>query len=270
MIGTNRRMPAHDFLLVAFSVALIVLSTWPETQPRQWVQLRERDGSLRQYSLTESDPRLAQLRLSLEKWAKAGQETRLAVAQWCAELADFYSQRTEPSPAQVASPIRAVGFRIDARERAEERRAEAAKAASELRTQHDYWLERSQQARAEIAKVEEIRRSRKALEIPPPIVFGDLEPGRKPAASVMVATVIGLVVALAFSLWSWLSPTLHLRGQSDGDRGTTSAGGEIEKGDELRLMVPAAWVRVRQPAGVIARWGAMGILTIAALASVFV
>ncbi len=76
MIATSRRMPTHDFLLVAFSVAVLVLGTWPESAPRQLVQLRQHDGSLRQYSLAEHDPAIANLQLALEKWAKAGQETR--------------------------------------------------------------------------------------------------------------------------------------------------------------------------------------------------
>ena len=67
MIAAPRRISLQDFLLVTFSVAVLVLASWPETPPRQWVQLRQPDGSLRQYSLAKNDPRIAKLRLHRPK-----------------------------------------------------------------------------------------------------------------------------------------------------------------------------------------------------------
>ena len=269
MIATNRRIPAHDFLLVAFSVAVIVLSNWPETEPRQLVQLRDRDGTLRQYSLAEKDPTLSKLRLALEKWAKAGQETRLAVAQWRAELADFYAEKTVAPPEPTPSPIRPAAFRSESRPmdegaNREERNAEV---VPESRSQHEYWRAFGQQARVEIEKIQEIRRSRKALEVPQPIVFGALEPGRKPTRAILISPAIGFVVALGFAAWSSLCPTLRLR-----KHGLSSCVASTEfDGDaasELRLVVPSTWVRIRQPTGVLARWGAMTILSVYAFVSV--
>ncbi len=268
MIATNRRMPAHDFLLVAFSVAVIVLSKWPETQPRQLVQLREPSGSLRQYSLPENDPTLAKLRLALEKWAKAGQETRLAVAEWRAELADFYAERTESAPKPSSNPIRSVAFRHESKRSSEDAQVALEIGEGVRASQHEYWVNFGQQARTEIAKVQEIRRSRKALEVPPPIVFGPLEAGRKPVRAIMISPAIGVVVAFAFAAWSFLFPTLRLS-QPDHNTTVMSTASDLDASGELRLFVPSNWVRIRQPLGVFARWAAMAAIAAYAFVSVF-
>jgi hypothetical protein len=270
MIATNRRMPARDFLLVVLSVAVIVLSKWPETQPRQWVQLRQPDGMLRQYSLSENDPTLPKLRLSLQRWARAGQETRLAIANWRAELADFYAERTR-SASPSAGPIRPVAFSQNTGQLGTNGAGTAsgvAQEAREIASQHDYWLSQGRRARAEIEKVEEVRRSRRALEVPPPIVFGRREDGRKPVGSVVIAAASGVVVALAFAAWTLFCPAVLLSRQCEkADRARLDSN---EDPQELQLRVPSNWIRVRQPVGVLARWGATAVLVLGAVISLWI
>lgn len=293
MIATDRRMPIHDFFLVALSVAVIVVSTWPEAPPRQWVQFRQPDGNLQPFSLPQDDPRLAKLRLRLETWAKAGQETRFAVAQWRAEVAEFYASRTEPPAAPANATFRAVSFRggveADPPWAAEEQARNGGVAAAieqQLRQQqHDDWLLAAAAARAEVARIEEIRRSRRALEVPPPIVFGPLQPGGTPARAYLVAPLAGLLVGLGFTLWAFLFPSLRLAPSPSDDGGQEISGGKANASGrepphetglpvpshvepELQLRVPSNWLRVHQPAAVLARMGAAWLLAVVAATTI--
>ncbi len=264
MIAPSRRLPVHDFLLVAFAVAVISISQWPDSGRRQWVQLRQPDGTLRQFSLSENDPKLAKLRLSLEKWAKAGQETRLALARWRAELAEFYAGRTaKTDETDRASTTRTVSFRTmpnapDFKEAERERRAE-----------HAFWLEQADAARQAVAKMEEVRRSRRALEVPPPIVFGQLAPAAKPGHAVLLATLIGLTAALAFAGWAHLCPVLRWKSKTDA---CTSSDPDLtfDGTRQLRFVVPSAWIRLRQPTAVRLRQAAIPVLVMAAITAMVV
>jgi hypothetical protein len=270
MIATVRCIKASDFLLVACSVAVILLATWPETSPRQWVQIRQPDGSLRQYSMPEHDPRIAQLTLALEKWGKAGQETRLAVAQWRAELADFYISRIADAPSSVApkTPVRPVAFRRppESKEDGGELPELGQPADDPQLGRLDYWRDFKQLASDSIADVEEIRRSRRALEIPPPIVFGPIQPGHKPWQAIAFAPLAGLIVASFFALWSHRFPAIQLRSARMNETLPDEDAAESYP-EEIRLDVPAAWVRVHQPLSVVARTIAMGTLVLMAIVS---
>ena len=330
MMATCRRISIHDFLLVAFSVAVIVLSNWPDAPPRQLVQLRTAGGELRQYSLAENDPQLAQLRLALEKWLKAGQETRLAVAQWRLELAEHYAAKPEADyPTHATSPFSPVSYRIpsphqrlqgdlrlqgdrpviangedngigDQNENGDIENGDRygfPVPAQSTTTHRQYWLELGAEAQREIARVEEVRRSRKALEVTPPILFGSLEAGKKPSEAVAVAGAIGVLIASVFAGWVFACPPLRLTRSgparlvpgpnsvgpysvpgpnsdfpdSDFDAELSAATcwgreGALEV-TEIRLEVPTHWVRLRQPWSVmIRRWAVAGLVLGAAAA----
>lgn len=271
MIATTRRMPLHDFLLVACSVAVIVLANWPVSQPRQWFQLRQTDGSLRQYSLAEDDSNLSRLRLSLQEWARAGQQTRLGLAQWRSELSEFYLQRLDSEKDSSFQPIRTVAYdsQVDGHENHARRTRDDDvhdEAAMHQQARRQYWTDLGQRAREEIVEIHEIRRSRKAMEVPPPIVFGQLEPGRKPAHAVFVSALVGISAGFLFFCWSWFVPTLTLERSGTGAFDDTQRPSQAGP-NELQLSIPSDWVRVRQPAGVLARWVAMATLAIMAFCS---
>lgn len=247
MIATDRRISAHDFLLVAVAVSVIVLSAWPPTQAGLPVQVRQADGTIRSFSVTENDPALANLRRALERWARAGQETPLAIAQWQAELADFYVAKSVASDSPSPSPIRPVSFRNG-------------------NAQPTYWETKGQQARAEIKRIQEIRRSRTSREVTPPVEIGQLQAGRKPGGAILAATVLGLLTAIGFAGWTFLCPTLRL--YQMGDLQAEAWKNEAESGPaEMQLVVPSDWVRLRQPTSVMIRRAAMGFLTLLAVAS---
>lgn len=277
MVTRNRRMPSHDFLLIAISSAVIVLSNWPESKPRQWVQIRDQQGSLQQYSFAEQDPAVSKLRLSLEKWARAGQETRLAVAQWRAELAGLYAEKTNSRLAMAEDPgrratkiVQAVSFRSAGASPSDSEPSDSkAGELASLREQQQHWLQLGEQAERDIADVIEIRRSRKALEVPPPIVFGPIESGHIPTSAFFVSLGVGSLVGLLFAAWSFCSPSIRLDSKPTGV--SIDPTEEFTQSDsELRLVVPASWIRVRQPIGVVTRWAAMGLLAIVAVGTLLV
>lgn len=266
MIAPSRRLPVHDFLLVAFAVAVISISQWPESGRRQWVQLRQKDGTLREFSLPENDSRLAKLSLSLEKWARAGQETPLAIARWRAELAEFYAGRTaETSHRSSTSTIRAVSFRSDAKPTT----PNVTEAERLRRVEHSFWLNQAEAARRAVDKIEEVRRSRRELEVPPPIVFGRLAPAGKPGHAVLFATLAGLASALAFAAWSYACPALGWSAKSGRSTSPDSVSSS-EDSRQLQLVVPADWIRLRQPLGVRLRQAAVPLLVLAAITSILV
>ena len=154
-------------------------------------------------------------------------------------------------------------------------------------------MEFGAEAQREIARVEEVRRSRKALEVTPPILFGSLEAGKKPRAAVAVAGAIGVLIASVFAGWVFACPPLRLTrsgparfvpgpnsvpvpnsdSNSDFDAELSAATcwgreGALEV-TEIRLEVPTHWVRLRQPwAVVIRRWAVAGLVLGAAAAIV--
>jgi hypothetical protein len=259
-------LPVHDFLLVAFAVAVISISQWPESGRRQWVQLRQVDGTLRQFSLPENDPRLAKLKLSLEKWARAGQETRLAIARWRTELAEFYAERTaETSHRDSPGPIRAVSFRGDSTPNS----PKLTEADRLRRLEHAFWLKQADAAREAVAKIEEVRRSRRALEVPPPIVFGRLAPAGKPGYAILFSTLIGLTAGLAFAGWAYLCPAWRWSSKTGASKSPDSVLTR-ENSRPLQLVVPADWIRLRQPSGVRLRQAAVPLLVLAAITSILI
>ena len=196
---------------------------WPETQPRQLVQLR--DCQMERFSSIRWQNGIRAWRSSvyrLEKWAKAGQETHLAVAQWRAELADFIREKTE-SPAASSNPVRPAAFRKESRlPRRRFSKGSSAEvlcapvAARLLATSRPAGSHRNREDPGDSPQS-------KALEVPPPIVFGPLEPGRKPGRAILISPGIGTVVALGFAAWAALCPTLWFREQRQVGSGTTSS-----------------------------------------------
>lgn len=275
MIATIRCIKASDFLLVFGSVAVLVLGYWPPAPPRQRVQVSQADGTVRQFSIPENDPAIAKLKLALEKWGKAGQETRLAVAQWRAELADFYVARTESAArpptasanlaasSSASGPMRQASFRNPAGASANAAEIPSVVPASDDRQPHlEFWRNLGHRARDSIAEVEEIRRSRKSLETPPPIVFGPLQRGTKPWPALVAALLAGLFVAWLFAFWNHCSPAIRLHSSRVGGGDPMPSAVTEAYGEEIRLVVPSAWVRVRQPISVLARSFAITALVI--------
>ena len=93
MIAAMRRQAMLDFLLVAFSITVIVVANWPPPAPKQTVILHA-EGGPRQYSLAAKDPRLAKLRHLLENWSVDSLDKTLAKTNWLIEVAEFYAGRT--------------------------------------------------------------------------------------------------------------------------------------------------------------------------------
>jgi hypothetical protein len=143
----------------------------------------------------------------------------------------------------------------------------AAPASDDRQAHLDFWRNLGEQARSSIAEVEEIRRSRKSLETPPPIVFGRLQHGTKPWPAIVVALLTGLFVAGLFAFWTHCSPAIRLHSSPlAGGDSMPSAVTEADE-EEIRLLVPSAWVRVRQPIGVLTRSLAITALVIWACVS---
>jgi hypothetical protein len=259
MIAATRRMAMHDFLLVAFSVIVIVLSVASEGDKRQTVEVRDASGNLQRYSLAADDPRLAKLQSELANWAKGLPGARLTLAKWHAELADFYVGRTQPRPDDPT--VVQVSF-------AEQTSRSANKEAAALSAQHNYWIRVRDHARQSIIAAEEQLRQRKSSSEPPPIMLGELSSSGPSLTAFGFAGVTGLGVAIAFACWIYVCPAICLSKDRRSPEWETASSNQDGRLRELRLSIPPQWVRIHQPAAVVLRRVLYSALVIFALACV--
>lgn len=263
MIATTRRMAIQDFLLIAFSVVVIVLSLWPQGDARQTLVFRHLSGALQQYSFEADDPRLDKLRHELANRSRHVPDASLTRETWRAEVADFYASRTDRSG---QSPDQVVRVSFSDVPPSETVIAEL----QQLSDQHQYWINVRDRARKAIAAAQSRLKQQKMLVGPPPIEFGKLTDGGLPANAFVMASLIGLCVAAGFAWWSYLWPAIRLRVDSSAPQLQTPKPEDAEKPHELRLVIPAKWVRVHQPAPVLIRRVAYTTVVVGAVACAFI
>lgn len=259
MIAVTRRLAIHDFLLIACSVVVILLSAAPERDHLQTVEVRDASGAYQRYSLAADDPRIGKLQRELANWPKRLPNRSLTLAKWHVELAEFYIGRTKP--VAVDAPVQQVAFSVPG---VKESNAESLAEQTSLSAERDYWHLVRDKAQRAIADGEEKLQQRERNSGPPPIVIGELSrPGRSPR-DFGIAAVGGLSVALLFAAWVHVCPPIRLRE----DRPTS----EIESSSvrregarrELKLSIPSQWVRIHQPMAVNVRRFAFAALVVAA------
>ncbi len=258
MIAATRRMAMHDFLLVAFSVVVIVLSVASQGDKRQTVEVRDASGNLQRYSLAADDPRLAKLDSELANWAKGLPDASLTLAKWHAELADFYVRKTLTKPDDPT--VVQVSF-------ADQASPAANAEANAMSAQHGYWVRVRDQARQAIDTAEEQLRQRKSSK--PPIVLGEVLCSGPSLAAFGFAGVTGFGVAIAFACWIHVWPAISLRQDRQSQQRETVSSNHNGRLQELRLSIPPQWVRVHQPAAVVIRRVVYIALVIGAFACLF-
>ena len=259
MIATTRRMAIQDFLLIAFSVVVIVLSLWPQGDARQTLVFRHHSGALQQYSFEADDPRLEKLRHELANRSRRVPDASLTRETWRAEVADFYASSTDrsgKSPDQVVRvsfsdvpPSQAVVAEL-----------------KQLSDQHQYWINVRNRARKAIAAAESRLKQQQMQVGPPPIEFGKVSHGGHPPNAFALASLIALSVAAGFAWWSYLWPAIRLRADSLAPQLQTPKPEDAGKLHELRLVIPAKWVRIHQPAPVLIRRIAYTTVVVGAVA----
>lgn len=252
MIAAKRRIAVQDLLLVAFSVVVIVLSVSVTGEKQRTVSIRDASGHLQRYSLAANDPRLAKLESELAQWSKGLPETAVTLAKWHVELADFYIGRTQSKT--DSSTVVQASFANRSPE------AET-KEASVLRAEHAYWTSVREQANQVIAAAE-----RKCLQRnigSAPIVLGDVTFSSPTAAAFGLAGLAGLATAALFAGWMYFCPAISLVEDASDDM-KTALPAQAERPGELRLSIPRQWIRVHQPASVVARRVAYLVLVVGA------
>lgn len=235
MIAVNRRMASHDFLLLGLAVAVIVLTASPKPAKRQVVDIRHPDGVTQRYSLGADDPRLPVLQSKLKEWQRRPHNPALAQEKWHAELAEFYASRTQPEP---GSNVVTVSFRQD--QIIDDQRLTV------QQQEHAHWLAVQNRATEAISKLQSLDEQ---TQQPPPIVFGEFASGPRSATDLTVAASIGSIFALFFAAWTYFQPPILLAGEADHAGGRFSA----PANRAIKVSIPVRWIKVHQPAGVIAR-----------------
>ena len=247
----------HDFLLVAFSVVVILLSATADREERQIVEIRDASGNLKPYSLAVDDPRLAKLQDQLADWTKGRPDAALTLAKWHFELADFYVTRTQGQPSNA---VVQVSF-ADGNQTS----SAAEKEAAALRVQNAYWTRVRDQAKQTIDAVEEKRRLEK-LSGSPPIVFAERTLATPSPADFGIAGLAGLVVAIVFAYWVYLCPAITLSEDWRVQEASLPGYDPDQRVQEFRIAIPAKWVRLHQPVSVLLRRVVYGFIVTGAFA----
>ena len=267
MIAMTRRMAIRDFLLVAMATLVIVLSNWPSGQQRQSVDLRNNDGTFQRYSLTVDDPRLVKLRRDLDAWNRGGTNTAIALTKWRAELAEFYVSRLRSPQNTEVAQVAFVDSGVEAGVAVSN--SHQGSAGNDWQS---YWANIGQQARESLAIQNEKLRDQRAI-LGPPIVLGTVSESRN-ANAFMISCVCGLLMAIVFGIWTYLSPTLGLRRNANPEQleahGESLASSHGRASTELQLRIPSEWVQIHQPISVVLRRISYAALVGAAMACILV
>lgn len=275
MIAKSRRIPVHDFLLVLLSAAVLTLLLWPAGTAIREVEVRHIDGTLQTYQLAAHDPTLAKIAEKLKRWSDPKPNSQIAINRWNAELGNFYAQRTTPQAANEIKRILPVSYYPDHAKKQEA----AAQEAANMKQQQAYWLDFQRQAERTVQTEQQRRQRLLALHVSPPISVGELQPGPYPPKAIIYSTIIGFCVAVLFSTWHFLAPSIQLVKQTPSpsvaikgrqtkeshlqphqtDRSVTGA---TANSMQFEVTLPAAWVKVHQPIGVWMRQAAyLALLT---------
>lgn len=248
MIARANRMAISDFVLVAVAVLILVLSLGPGKRIRQNVVVRDPQGITHRYSFDVDDPRLAKLDQQLQRWKRRPPDAETARHRWIVRAAEHYAELTKPVP--QARPVVPVSFTLppddsDAAREANER--EAAKVrARQRQAESAMWIRVAAEAKSRATQIE--RHHQRAISFPP-IVLGSRFAAGPTRVHYLVGCLAGLLVAIAFSIWTRLCPALRLQGEAmAGDRIELPDGSQL-----LRLEIPTTWVRLRQPLSVWVR-----------------
>ncbi len=230
MLAAVRRLSVQDFFLVAFSVMVIVLTHWPDSPRRQWVQLRLRNGELRRYSIPQGDVALQRLKLVRERWMNHGLDTRVAIANWRLELSEHYgaswtavaeTENISGKGAQVLrrAELEAVGDDITGASGQVDlvgfQTASSVGTAEHAARSRKQWLRFGEQSRAEIRLLEQQRESRSRDLTRAPVVFGPTELGGKPSLAFKGAISAGLFAGVLYSISVFCFPALAFLRSSD-------------------------------------------------------
>ncbi|QDT05577.1 hypothetical protein K227x_39780 [Rubripirellula lacrimiformis] len=235
---------------------LIALSFLPKPPARQTIEVRERvigglSDSPRLYSLALGDPRLVQIRRQILNYGHSKPAAALGMARWQAETAAIYAQRTNElavDPTTIdrptlgsITPVIPVSF------------TNQAKTIDLV----GYWNQVDEQARGHLLKLETVWRQQQATIGPPPVRLGNVTQPLLSGTNLGYAALIAFLAMLLMAVWIRVQPPRRLVGASAEDMQAISTKREQSQGksssqseNQLPVILPAAWIRLRQPIGV--------------------
>jgi hypothetical protein len=246
---------APDALLVSAAVLIISLSFFPDQPNRQLISYRSPTGVAERYSLSVDDPRLPILHQQLHAWREYRPADTLGVTRWQKETAQLYAEQL----AENDSPIAQVSFEMPTRVQPDAAPSEVGSGPGTQR----YWLAVSEECE-QVLQRQAVAFERHIKERgEPPVVFGEVvAAGTSPQIFGICAT-LGLLAAVAFSIWAKFSPHIELLRREDLEGPT-----ERESTADLRLLIPRHWIRIRQSVSVRIRQGTYAMLVFWALCCV--
>ncbi|MCG8652006.1 MAG: hypothetical protein MI861_19350 [Pirellulales bacterium] len=251
MIAILSRFASRDSLLAAVAISVIMLAIL-RGQPRQEIVLVTQSGERQTHWLPLGDVRLTELLTQLERWkTRQTLSRRLVVARWQKEVADHYHQQHSMPSAKV--------LQVSFSDRTPEQDAEVTGRDLSAQGQRDYWKSVSE-AMAKVVADESAKIARRRQASPsPPVMMGRVVAGRPGTSGIFIAILSGLLAAMLVSVWEHICPpiTFRSRDQDVGESGEADS----KFHQTLRVEVPARWVRIRQPVGVIVRqWSMAGVV----------
>lgn len=266
--------------LPGLAIAILTFAMMPADPPRQEFTWTDPSGNTQLYSLALDDPRLDELNTQLRVWRGEWPTTKLSLAKWRREIADFYAQSirdskssdpantateaTEPTSPSDDESGTVVQVSFSSNSETETVAVEPIEAAiSPARA--DYWrFVRDQTAQVVLSEEAKLRKRRSGA-AQPPVTFLRIVDDHRGLRSYIAAAVAGLLTVGLFCMWSIASPVRRLStailAEPVLDADSTAEGGA------LRIEIPSQWVRINQTRSVILRRATCSLLVLAALAS---
>lgn len=292
MVAKSMRLAIRDSILIALSVAVIVLAWWPRNGPRQLVHVRGETGNSRSFAIPLGDPRLGEIRQHLFNRAHPRPRTEWVLARWRRRLASHYiAHRSTPqqgeATAETGPSARAVvQASYPAAAAGPAMRGAAASAADEDPANRLYWVRENERAERAIEAEERRFAQQRAAAGMPPVVLGNVVAGQRRGGAWLTALASGLLAAIGFAHWALRWPALAaIRGRGRLGRRQASAGpsengpaaseagptadSTADSTAAVRIEIPAPWIRISQPLPVALRRWAMAGVVLSALSSLW-
>ncbi len=236
MIAAAPRMTCLDFVLLGCSVAVLIVFLWPADSARQLVGIRSSSGEFERYSVRTDDPSLQILRRRIEKWQNSPTSRALRVARWQAAVAAYYCARANGDSEQTVAPVSFTD--------GDDSHSNA--------TAQSYWVRLRDDAQVKIAMAEK-QLQRRTEPSDRPVTFGPItRPHGAPLAYPAALLAAAATVALAIRRQR-VRPPIEI-GLDTADPLDSL---EIPT---IYLPMPSNWLRVVQPAEVLAWRGLYAIL----------
>ncbi len=291
-----RRWASQDLVLAAFCVAAITLGLWPDEPTRQMIHSLDRDGNTSSYSLSLQDSRLARLSREIDRLHNPPPTREIVLAKWRMDLAGHYARRLDsiarpetsapenttlgtknsaPDAISAAdspaggTPIVQVGFSLPPNSLASDQTPQASQTGSAAVVARElaFWNGVSQKSQIALESANQHIAQQIAKMGPPAIVLGEVFQPAKSANAWITAILLGLLTSCLFADWQMRSPAIVIT-RSDVSRDTPNTQPDA-KDLAVRIQIPIEWIRIHQPASVLARRATLALLLIAAIAVQF-